>query len=243
MAQTIPILVLRLEGVLQSWGEHSKWNWRDTADMPTKSGVIGLLGCALGLERSSPQLAELSRELTIAVRADRPGRQMTDFQSVQSDRLLKANGELRSGGNTLISFRSYLQDACFTVVLTGEDKILKKLEQALKKPKWPIYLGRKSCVPTRPVLDKITYEYTTLEEALQKLPRAKRSGEKQENASVLIETDIDIDEKQNQNGTQYLRTDGIAPGQRNFLCRRVIRKPITIKEANHVPEQNTTGSP
>jgi CRISPR system Cascade subunit CasD len=42
-------LFLRLEGPLQSWGERARWDVRDTAPEPTKSGVIGLLACALGL--------------------------------------------------------------------------------------------------------------------------------------------------------------------------------------------------
>ena len=42
------IMLLRLEGVLQSWGERSRWDHRDTSDMPTKSALIGLLGCAMG---------------------------------------------------------------------------------------------------------------------------------------------------------------------------------------------------
>ena len=41
-------LFLRLEGPLQSWGERGHWAVRDTAPEPTKSGVVGLLGCALG---------------------------------------------------------------------------------------------------------------------------------------------------------------------------------------------------
>ena len=47
------VLVLRLEGPLQSWGERSRWDVRETADRPTKSAVIGLLGAALGLKRNS----------------------------------------------------------------------------------------------------------------------------------------------------------------------------------------------
>lgn len=35
------MLMLRLEGVLQSWGEHSRFDSRDSASMPTKSGVVG----------------------------------------------------------------------------------------------------------------------------------------------------------------------------------------------------------
>ena len=41
-----PILLLRLEAPLQSWGTRSRWDVRDTATEPTKSGIIGLLGCA-----------------------------------------------------------------------------------------------------------------------------------------------------------------------------------------------------
>ena len=91
----IPILVLRLEGILQSWGEHSKWDYRDSAPMPTKSGVIGLIGCAMGLEREDARLQQLSDSLQMAVRADRPGRELTDFQTVRSTSLLNAQGKHR----------------------------------------------------------------------------------------------------------------------------------------------------
>lgn len=43
------ILRLTLSGPLQSWGDRSKfWN-RQTQAFPTKSGIIGLIFCALGL--------------------------------------------------------------------------------------------------------------------------------------------------------------------------------------------------
>src|SRR5690625_2252213 len=41
-------LLMWLEGPLQSWGYDSKFGRRDTLDFPTKSGVLGLLCCALG---------------------------------------------------------------------------------------------------------------------------------------------------------------------------------------------------
>ncbi len=40
---TIPIIILRLTGPMQSWGINSRWNFRDTSTEPTKSGIIGLL--------------------------------------------------------------------------------------------------------------------------------------------------------------------------------------------------------
>ena len=70
------ILILRLEGPLQSWGEHSVYfEEGDTATMPTKSGIVGLLACALGISKEeSAEIAALSDALTIGIRADRPGK-------------------------------------------------------------------------------------------------------------------------------------------------------------------------
>lgn len=73
------IMLLRLEGILQSWGERSRWDHRDTSDMPTKSALIGLLGCAMGIPRGDPWLNETARLLQTAVRADRAGSIMTTF--------------------------------------------------------------------------------------------------------------------------------------------------------------------
>ncbi|MDO8586863.1 MAG: type I-E CRISPR-associated protein Cas5/CasD [Armatimonadota bacterium] len=44
-------LFLRLEGPLQAWGDPSKFVIRRTMDAPTKSGVIGLICCAMGRAR------------------------------------------------------------------------------------------------------------------------------------------------------------------------------------------------
>ena len=65
-------LKLCFQGPLQSWGERSRWDSRDTAAMPTKSAIIGLLGCCLGLERGSEQLTALDAQVHMAVRADKP---------------------------------------------------------------------------------------------------------------------------------------------------------------------------
>ena len=47
------VLYMQLEGPLQSWGDRSKFWRRDTQPFPTRSGVTGLLFCAMGL--SGPQ--------------------------------------------------------------------------------------------------------------------------------------------------------------------------------------------
>jgi len=221
------LLILKLEGPLQSWGEHSKWDWRDTALMPTKSGIIGILGCALGYERNDIRLSELGEQLTIAVRADRPGSLITDFHSVQSQRLLNAEGKPRSGGNTMITHRSYLQDACFTVVIAAEERLLRKLASALLHPQWTAYLGRKCCVPSRPILECLTNEYMSLEDAARRYPLTIRKDSS--NSEVLIELE-------SADSTGYWRFDVPARENRNFLRRRVVKLVEKPKEVQHVSE-------
>ena len=76
------LLILRLEGPLQSWGMRARWDVRDSSTEPTKSGVIGLLGAAMGFSKYSPELEDLDAELKMATRTDFPGRLMVDFHTV-----------------------------------------------------------------------------------------------------------------------------------------------------------------
>lgn len=43
-----PYLLMWLEAPLQAWGHESRFGRRESLDFPTKSGVLGLLCCALG---------------------------------------------------------------------------------------------------------------------------------------------------------------------------------------------------
>jgi CRISPR system Cascade subunit CasD len=167
-----PLLVLRLEGPLQSWGLRARWDVRDTGDEPSKSGVIGLLGCALGYKVGDPQLEYLGRELTLGVRVEHPGQVMVDYQTI-TGLLPTAEGGYKGTPDdpaTIVSPRSYLQDASFLVVLAGAEELLRSIAQALASPKWPVYLGRKSCPPARPVLEEVTAAYATPREALENYP-------------------------------------------------------------------------
>ena len=76
-------LLLRLEGPLQAWGDTSKFVIRRTMEAPTKSGVLGLLCCAMGLSREKARegLPELNG-LAMGVRIDRPGTRWWDYQTV-----------------------------------------------------------------------------------------------------------------------------------------------------------------
>ena len=156
-----PGLLLRLAGPLQSWGEKSHFTDRDTARFPTRSGVIGMLAAALGRKRGEP-LDDLTA-LSLTVREDRPGVLMTDLHTVggglpSRDTVTTAEGKKRGGTTaTLPSRRAYLADAAFTVALTstagGPDaETMNGFADALREPRWPFFLGRRSCPPEGPVL-------------------------------------------------------------------------------------------
>lgn len=162
------ILILRLEGPMQSWGLRARWDYRDTGNEPSKSGVVGLLGCALGYKRSDKRLeTELNDSLIIAIREELAGIEMIDFQTITGDHLKAEGGQQKK---TIVSPRAYLHDASFLVFIQGPTQLIEKCAQALQNPHWPIYLGRRSCPPTRPVLEKLTTEYFSLEDAMNNYP-------------------------------------------------------------------------
>ena len=132
-------LLLRLAAPLQAWGTDSKFEVRRTNREPSKSGVIGLLAAALGLRRDA-DLTELSA-LRFGVRVDRNGEVIKDFHMAKADK------------TSYLTYRYYLSDAVFLVGLESEDRnFLEKIERALRNPCFPLFLGRRSCPPTLPLV-------------------------------------------------------------------------------------------
>lgn len=149
-------LLLRLAGPLQSWGERSAFNERDTARYPTRSGLIGMFAAAQGRKRYEP--VDDFADLVFTVRVDRPGVHLVDFHTVggglpRHQTVPTAEGKRRVGGaGTIVSRRHYLADAAFTVAVTGPDELIGAVADALRIPAWAPYLGRRSCPPDQPLL-------------------------------------------------------------------------------------------
>lgn len=165
---TEPYLLLWLEAPLQAWGHDSKFGRRDSLDFPTKSGVLGLLCCALGAGGEQTellaQLASLDMQLIAFGRQLRPEQPpqreplLRDFQMVGSgydgrdpwQSLLvpkKSDGTKPNGTGTKMTYRYYLQDMAFAVALQVPAGLADPLAEALQNPVWDLYLGRKCCVP------------------------------------------------------------------------------------------------
>lgn len=159
-------LILRLEGPMQAWGTHTFEDFRPSNLYPTRSGLLGLLGACLGLERGDlAGQANLAASVELTVRVDsqlarpgtdkpvaKPGIKLPDFHTVMDAR--KVDGSVNKF--PVVSRREYLFDAAFTVVVGSRPEASVSLEQiakALRRPCYTPTLGRRSCPPTRPLLE------------------------------------------------------------------------------------------
>lgn len=154
-------MLLWFEAPLQSWGADSKFSRRDTLEFPTKSGVLGLVLCAMGASGEQKNLLTRFSNLKQTVLSFLSDRDflLHDFQMIgsgydsndpwQSMLIPKTgNGKSAVGGGTKLTHRYYLQNATFAVLLEVPADLTETIANALQNPVYPIYLGRRCCVPT-----------------------------------------------------------------------------------------------
>ena len=159
-------LILRLDGPMQAWGTHTFEDFRPSSLYPTRSGLLGLLGACLGVERGDlAGQASLAASVEFTVRVDgqlaRPGNEkpvpkscikLPDFHTVMDAR--KVDG--LANKFPVVSRREYLFDAAFTVAVGsrfGAIFSLDHITEGLRRPCFTPALGRRSCPLTRPLLE------------------------------------------------------------------------------------------
>lgn len=174
-------LLLYLQGPLQSWGADSRFDLRETLPYPTKSGIYGMLLAASG--DSGSQTGILARMATAPMsvfsfksKADASGR-LRDFHMVgngfkENDKWQslmiprKSDGTKAVGGGAKLTYRYYLQDKTFAVLLGFPDDLAGKFASALADPVYDLYLGRKCCAPTALIFQG---KFVSEAEAMQKI--------------------------------------------------------------------------
>ena len=181
-------LLFRLYGPLASWGEIAVGEWRHSAFYPSKSSLLGLLGAALGLERSAESAhAALAQHYRFAVQLLSAGCVLRDYHTTQLPEPQRKvvhrsrRQELLQAAKvgTLLSQREYRCDALAVVALEALAEApyrLEQLAQALRYPQFPLYLGRKSCPLAAPTGARVV-EAASAEAALEhlKAPLWRRS--------------------------------------------------------------------
>jgi CRISPR system Cascade subunit CasD len=165
-------LVFQLHAPLSSWGEPAVGEFRGTADHPSQSALIGLLGAALGLLRDDETgHAALRDSHGFAVGLLSGGSLLRDFHTAQVPPRSAMKGrpsftrraELsipKSELGTMLSTRDYRQNAASLVAIVRRQEenslcSLKELAQALRTPKFTLYLGRKACAPASPLWPQV----------------------------------------------------------------------------------------
>lgn len=175
-------LVFRLSAPMQAWGTEPRFDkWVRTGMEPSKSGVIGLVAAAMGIDRSDDEaLHSLTERIRYGVRVDREGKIGTDYHAVRI--INRENCNYKDAYNSPVYVdgkvlgdssisrydykKYYLMDAAFTVGLESVDySFLKEIRNALRHPKRFLYLGRKSCPVTEEldgeIIDKSLYTALT----------------------------------------------------------------------------------
>ena len=165
-------LVFQLQAPLSSWGEPAVGEFRGTGEMPTQSAVIGLLGAALGLDRSDEAAhAALRDGYGFAVALLSSGSLLRDYHTAQVPPRSALKGRPHATRRhelsvpkydlgTILSTRDYRQNAASLVALQPSKGMpaphtLSALAEALRLPKFTLYMGRKSCAPAAPLWPQV----------------------------------------------------------------------------------------
>ena len=212
-------LALYFDAPMQSWGFQSRLERRTTLGYPTKSGVVGMLCAAMGIRRedrdSIRQLANLDMHVLVLSAAQR----MTDFHTVGGGYDPKVDRDCVpakvDGGApaTVVTYRDYLVDGKFAVLLHGDAPLLERCESAMRDPKWGVWLGRKSCIPAAPICHGL---FPTREEAGKRMEQISGGSGIQE-----IREAAQFDE-----GMDTISDVPLLFSTREFSVRRVLRQSI-----------------
>lgn len=166
-------LTFTLAAPLASFGGVAVGERRAGGDRPAKSAVLGLVAGALGIEREDEEThAALAQELFYAVRSEgmnvrSPRRLITDYHTTQTrprgrtQHFATRREEVadKQSLDAILSYREYRSDCSFTIALWPRVPALRfkltELEEALRKPVFTPYAGRKACplmLPMRPLI-------------------------------------------------------------------------------------------
>jgi CRISPR system Cascade subunit CasD len=160
-------LVLRLEAPLAAFGGEAIDNFGVIRPFPAKSMIAGLLANALGLERYEYEaLQALQDNLVMGSRIHQHRHRLRDFQTAElskSDQgwTTREQVEGRGGGTASylgphLRYRDYWTDTEANVafrLLPGAPFSIDEVEEALQRPARPLFLGRKTCIPSAPIYD------------------------------------------------------------------------------------------
>lgn len=226
-------LAIYLDAPLQSWGVSSRFQRRGTESAPSKSGVLGLIAAAMGIDKHSPdeeaQLAPLAacRFSVFPVAHSEnapPVLRLEDYHTVgggydRDDPVERLHISRKASGGpstTIVTRRYYLEQARFAAVLEGDSVLLQQAAAALENPVWGVWFGRKCCLTAAPLLPTLAPTSQEALAGLLKKTQARISGE------GVMEQDGD--------SAWHPLDNPVAFGRREFLSRPASRNITHAKQ-------------
>lgn len=175
----VEYLIFQLYGPMAAWGDIAVGEYRPSFAHPSKSAIMGLVAAALGIRRDEEdRQRSLSEACSFAVRVDAMGSLLRDYHTVQVPpekrgvtRYTRYSELAVENLNTILSSRDYRCDAAYTVALRvreGTAYTAQMLSDALRRPTFILYLGRKSCPLALPLQPKVS-NANNLKEALDSM--------------------------------------------------------------------------
>ena len=169
---TRPYLILVLQAPLIAYGGEAVDRKRPSDLIPGKSMLTGLLGNAIGYRRhDADQLASLQERLRYAARTERlnPTYLLRDFHTAQlgaDDTAWTTYGAPEGRAGSPASYQGpetrevdYLTETRSVVALTLADSeqgpTLTEAAEAIRNPARPLFIGRKCCLPERPIFERM----------------------------------------------------------------------------------------
>ncbi|MDD5349241.1 MAG: type I-E CRISPR-associated protein Cas5/CasD [Chthoniobacteraceae bacterium] len=239
-------LAFLLDSPLQSWGSSSRFQRRGTDAFPSKSGVLGLIAAAMGIDKNQPDEPERLAPLAalhfsvyalprITGKRELPIQRLVDYHTVgggydeDTDPWARLSTPRKASGGpfgTVLTQRDYLADAVFAAVFQGPRELLQSIAAALHNPVWGVWLGRKACIPATPVA---AFLADGIPEALEKLLSQERGLWPDEApwsfapAKLLTRDLDDAEAAAPQDGADTCADQPISYGQRRYLTRTLRR--------------------
>ena len=169
-------MAVSLSGFMGSFGTPSRRDrHRRTARHPGKSVMTGIICNAMGCERGDIDAIKEVSSLRMTSYALKTEGAFVDFQTaprnVHRPYSKVINGCVQAGKKDedhILMYRHYLSGFKFVVVMEGPRDLVLKCHQALEYPARELFIGRKCCLPTEPILSDV---FGTEEEADQEVTR------------------------------------------------------------------------
>ncbi len=226
-----PFLVFGLSASIGAMGEIAGNKRRGTLTWPLRSALIGLMGAAMGIERNG-DFSVLDR-LVVDVAIFHLGNSLQDYHTVETIPEIGAgknsmfetsrSNQLQmvaaKDKNTFLTSRDYVTDVFYGISVSGSG--IEEVSSALRRPSFPLCLGRKSCSLSAPTGARIVNAETS-EMALAHIQAPPWLGMSLR-SNIMVS---DCDEMTP--GREIVHDRIIDRTHRHFGIRYVVLKPVDI---------------